>query len=271
MKLTRQEGENCESVLREALERRLRSNANYSQRAFARDLGISPETLSAFFGKRRGLSRTLALRIATNLRLQPADCSYFCDLVESQYGRTSSSRREAQGRLAEARNFGRHAVDTESFEAIANWEHFAILELAATQNFCSDLSAIAQRLSLTETRVETAVRRLERMGLIRSNDEGQWQSIAPFVAGPDGIPSEAVRLYQSQILEKALWALKNQPLETRDVSTVLMAFDSSQLEIAREKIREFRRNLSRQMPLPRSTDALYCLNINFFRLDTAES
>ena len=54
-------------VLKQVLQKRAGNNPSYSQRAFARDLGISPSTLSEVLKGRYGLSEKKSREIALNL------------------------------------------------------------------------------------------------------------------------------------------------------------------------------------------------------------
>ena len=56
-------------ILSDALNERISINPGYSLRAFARDLGISPQLLSNVINGKRGMSADLATRIAGKINL----------------------------------------------------------------------------------------------------------------------------------------------------------------------------------------------------------
>ena len=68
--------------LKAELELRQQRRPQYSLRAFARDLNMSPSTLSDFFHGKLGLSKDRVRHIGTKLNLTDMQQSHFNDLLE---------------------------------------------------------------------------------------------------------------------------------------------------------------------------------------------
>jgi uncharacterized protein (TIGR02147 family) len=223
--------------------------------------------LSAVLSGRRALSRTLAQKIGKNLGVTADDLEYFCDLAESSCSRSAVRKRLARARLETvwAQEISFFGLD--AFRFMSDWYHLAILELISLESFRPDPLWIAKKLGVSASEVREAVARLVRLGVLEIRSDGSWAPLAPFVAGPDGIPSEAVRRFHAQVLARATASLETQNILERDISTVFMAFDSGQLDEAKKLIKEFRRSFSKKMPRPRKLDSLYSLGIQFVRLD----
>src|SRR3954471_15112941 len=68
--------------LSEELARRIRVNPRYSQRAFARQMGLSAGELSEILRGKRALSLRSALRVANALGLSPAETRHLITLAQ---------------------------------------------------------------------------------------------------------------------------------------------------------------------------------------------
>lgn len=87
-------------MLQDAFEQRAARNHHYSQSAFARDLGLGISQLNEILKGKKGLSSRNAMRVATALGLSEAERQRFCDLVESEHGRSRRARQRAAARLS---------------------------------------------------------------------------------------------------------------------------------------------------------------------------
>src|SRR3954468_13014795 len=71
-----------QTFLSEELARRMKSNPRYSQRAFARQLGLSAGELSEILRGKRSLSLRSALRVASSLGLSPSETRHLITLAQ---------------------------------------------------------------------------------------------------------------------------------------------------------------------------------------------
>jgi uncharacterized protein (TIGR02147 family) len=133
-------------------------------RSFARDLGFSPARLSDVLRGRYGLSLAAAQTVASRLGMNSKERQHFCDLVESKHARSKANREAAQRRLDSAQTYQQLTMDT--FAVIADWYHYAILELTLLKNFQSDVKWIAHQLGINSIVVSAAIERLKRLDLI---------------------------------------------------------------------------------------------------------
>lgn len=253
-------------VLKDELETRIRHNPSYSLRAFARDLSLAPSRLSEILKGKQGLSRGVADRIAGKLGLGAEDSAVFCDLVESLHGRYPQGRVAARSRLEALRlkqDF--RTLELDSFKAISDWYHFAILQLMKLPGFKSDVKWIAGALEISVAEASDALKRLERLKLIEVRSRGYFP-VQDYVASPEGVSSEAIRNFHRQVLAKAVLALSDQTVEERDFSAILMPISSSSLGDVQQRIKRFRRELCRSVSSTGEPDSVYCLSTQFFRV-----
>lgn len=255
-------------ILKEALKLRTLHNSHYSLRAFARDLKISPARLSEIFSGKQGLSRSYAEKISVCLNLSINEKEYFCDLVESVHGRSSLKRQTAKLRLLKYQDFETRRLQIDTYKVIADWYHFAILELCEVQGFQSDPTWISQQLNINLVETQKAISRLVRLGLLKKL-EGNLVPTDHFTATSDGIPSEAIQKSHLQILEKAIHAVKAQSVKERNSTAMMMSIDKDKIEVAAEMIKEFRRKFFKEVSSCQKKDAVYCLSIHFFNLTSS--
>lgn len=259
----------CKDIVLEQFERRVARNSRYSLRSFSRDLGLSPASLSQILAEKQGLSRSLAGRIAAKLGFSPEETERFCDLAQSQYARSQRDREKAKARLAEGAGTI-STVQLDLFRILSDWHHFAILELTRLRKFEGTPQWISKSLSINEKTAEAALERLLRAGLLEKR-RGKIVASKDFVATPSGIPSEAIKKFHDQILEKAKTALHFQGVQERDFSSVCMAIDHEDLPKAKEWIKEFRRSFCRKLESVPNKNRIYQLSVQFFRLDSEVS
>jgi uncharacterized protein (TIGR02147 family) len=194
----------------------------------------------------------------------------FCDLVESLHARSRLSQEVAKVRLQKyAAENSHRTLQLDAFKAVSEWYHFAILCLIELDGFDPDPDWIGRKLQINRYEVTAALARLERLELIEQSGSS-YKVLQDYVSSPSGIPSEAIKKFHRQILDKAASALLVQPLEDREFSTVLMSLDSTRLEEAKSKVREFGRGLVKSMDSSPKKDRVYCLSMQFFGLSEKE-
>ncbi|MCM2277682.1 MAG: DUF4423 domain-containing protein [Oligoflexia bacterium] len=258
-------------VLRNELASRCGRNPKYSLRSFARDVGLSPSRLSHVLKGDFGLSREAALAVSRRLGWSANECESFADLVDAQHARGKLKRELAQKKL-EARKESYQDLSAEFYRVIADWYHFAILELTKTAQFKSDSASsrperVARALGISVHEAAAAIERLKRLKLLTQKKDGALAAIGDFSANPAGIPSEAIRKSHKQILAKAIDAVDFQGVEERDLSSMILALDEKDLGEAKRMLKEFRRSFDRRFSAPRrQTNRVYCLGMQFFRL-----
>ena len=253
----------------EFTDRQLR-NSRYSLRAFARDLGVTPSTMSEVLSGKSGLSLPVARRMALKLRLAPQDMDHFCALVEYNHAKSPARREQALSRIKAADNYqSLNKISLDRFQMIADWFHLAILELTKIAGFRGTLTWVARRLAIKETLVAEAVARLDKLGLIRQT-EATFELVHENNAVPGGMPSGALREYYRQLAEKANRALATQELRERDFSSLILAMPTSRIPVAKRMLSDFLQKMDKEMQRDEPADGLFCLSLQLFRLDTPD-
>lgn len=242
--------------LREDLVKRCRTNPQYSMRSYARALRVQSSFLSKILNGKRAVTLRTVERFASALGLEPREVGYFLGQSDAQEKDALSLNELAQ----------------DSFEVIADWYHFAILELFTIEGFRPTPPYISKRLGISRVEAIDAMARLERLGLIERNaKKGFCLRKGENTTTGFRYSSGALQKLQTQVLEMAIQALGEVPLEKRDQSTMTMAIDASLLPEAKERIKEFRRNLCGFLQKNRTADSVYQLTIALYPVTRGES
>ena len=257
-------------ILKRELESRVQQNVRYSLRAFARDLALPPSRLSEVLNGKQGLSRERAQGIATTLGLSDSESEVFCDLVESQHARGRVNRELAKVRLEKNLiNSAYHTLQLDSFQAVSDWYHFALIQLISLPEFKNSPAWISKALGITVTEARSAMERLVRLKLVEVK-RGKVTRAQEFVAVNEMTPSSAIRKFHRQVLERAMLALDNQPLEERSFSTIFVPVDKKRVTEAKRWIKNFRRRFCRKLDAGAANNAIYCLSVQFFNLTPSQ-
>ena len=256
-----------QTILKDEFEKRCQRNSNYSLRAFARDIDLSPSRVSEIFSEKMGLSSANALKVAKNLAFNKHETEIFLALVDSECARGKFNKETAKSKLKKLRTAPVYtSLQGSHFKVISEWHHYAILELTYLKDFQSDYAWIAKRLGISKTAAELAIKRLADLELIEEKD-GVFKAVDDFTASPNEIPSESLKKHHEQILDKAKASVYGQSIEQRDLSAITLAVDKNKIPEAKALIKKFRREFNQLMNDSTEKDRVYCLAVQFFGLD----
>lgn len=265
-KLTVLEASTVQEFLTRELDRRIGVNPRYSQRGFARSLGLSPGELSEVLRGKRKLGLKAALKISRSMGLNPAETKHLLHLAQIE----KSKEWQIETRLtAELAPLSTTAVNEDVFHLVSEWFYFAVLNLVDTTDFRWNSIWIAKRLGLTRTQARTAMDRLLRLGLVK-RENGRTRSVKDAVFSASGVPSEAIRNYHKQMLRKAIDALDFQPVQARDITGVGFACDPRDVDAIGREIAEFQEKLASKYSKGKLSE-VYHLEMAFFKLSEGGS
>ncbi len=256
-------------ILHCELARRIKQNPRYSQGAFARDLSLTPSRLSEILHGKQGVSTQVAQQIAKLMRFSEEETQYFLDLVESQHGRSRLLREAARLRLQRFRRSPlAELIGDDTFHLIADWYNVAVLELLRLDDARQDALWIARRLRIPQEQAADALERLERLRLIRRNEEGRLELVEAQQNFIGSVQSESFQKFCRQILWKAIEAVD----ETRPhaMHSYMVAVAEKNLPQLLATMRETCNKLAERMDVDiGSKDAVYCLTTQFFPVSDA--
>lgn len=256
---------NYRKFLADELDRRIAKNPLYSLRAFARDLSISKTHLAEILRGKNQLSLELASKFIQKLNLERFDSEIFMDLVEVEIGGNDSIKLRAQKRL-EARFINLKQLEPTEFFPISEWYFMPLMELLTLPLESHSAENLAQRLGLTTETVEQALIVLLQNNFI--SQEGSRYTVTQNSTNP--IPSPVIRQYYHKTLDVAAKALEQQSSDNRDFSVITFTMSKRKMNLVKERIRQFRRELALEMANDHDKDAVYTLSLNLFESTLAK-
>jgi uncharacterized protein (TIGR02147 family) len=242
--------------LQNTLAERKHKNKTYSLRAFARDLGIHPSSLSAILRKRRVFPKTYIAQVCQQLKLSPNEKRQFAQSIKSVQDWQALGDTEF---LETKKTLEEHL----HYRIITEWEYFALLTLIETSDFVASELWIARRLNLSLTRVRDILEHLEKLKFIKMHKGAIELNQTGGLTTTDDILSRALRKAHTIELELALSKIESIPTELRDFSSNFIAINPKNILKAKKHIREFRRNME-QLLEKGAKKEVYLLSIQLF-------
>lgn len=213
-------------------------------------------------------SAEMALRFGKDLRLSHQEQLYFNLLIALAKNKQSGKSIDSVSKQLEKLNpkiAGQVFVDPTVFSYVARWYHFVIKQLIATPGFQEDAEWIRQKLRrkvrLSEVREAIAV--LEKLGFVERTAAGKLTAVKKHTATTTDIPSTAIRSHHRQMLARAADALEEQSVHEREMTSVTLQFEASDLPEAKKRIREFRDAFNKDFSSS-NAQGVWQINIQFF-------
>jgi len=257
--------ESYRALLLAEIEKRAKKNRNYSKRAFARDIGLSPGYLLQVLSGQKNLSEGKACQIAERLHWSQRQTLWLLNLIRLDSAKNESHKAALRKMLPKSRVQSYRDVSLETFKVMANWHYSAILILTELDDFQYDIAWIAKRLKLPVATVSEAITRLKNLGLVRE-EEGtlipQFEMLRVV-----SVPSDAIREHHRQFLKKAAESLESQNGEARDITGSTIAINPERLPEAKKLIKQFREDLAALLDDGQVRSQVYRLSVQLFRVD----
>lgn len=254
--------------LRTVLRERMAKNPNYSLRAFARQVDISPSHLSRVLNGEKTLSAQAALKISAALRLSEEETHDLLLLVQAS--QTPELQPEKIGRrlMRKAQAALKRSLDLEVFRIISDWFVLPILQFIKTPTFKNDIPWIARRFGIPASDVRTALERLANAGLIKIEDNKITVIEDRDLETSDDVSNAAVRVHHEQMANKAVEAIQQHGINEREFQALHLVFDRAQMPKAKQMIRNFANQFETEFS--NHGNDIYQLNIHFFSLTKPE-
>ena len=247
--------------LKECLSLKQRQNPNYSLRAFSRDIDLHVSTLSQILKGKRKLPFKRVQNVVNQLELSPKEKSLF---LESFYKSKTNIDNIDIGQLKD-----RFILDESYYRVIAEWEHYAVLELFSLKKFNVTIDSVSKKLDIPINRAEIILINLINCGLIKKDDYGDLKKSYPDIRTTEDISSNALKQSHKENLNIGLKKLEEIELEFRDFSSTTVAIDLKKLTETKTIIREFRQKMIALLRDGDKTD-VYQLAIQFYPLTKME-
>ncbi len=246
-------------------------NPKFSLRAWSSQLKFkNPAFLSQILSRKRKLKLDLAKRISNNLGLSSEEAKYFETLVLLENAKTVEEKNLVHDLLVSIGNENNYSsipISLDVFKFVADWSHIAILEILNLKDFDGTQKFIELYMSeaLSSAQVKLTIERLVRLDLVANTKGKLSRRKDSSILFDANIPSEAVRSYHAQMLQRAQRSIEEQSLEQRDLRSSTLCFKNEDYKKAKQIIAECHKKLS-LLSRDRNGEMIYQLNTQLFEL-----
>jgi len=207
-------------------------NPSFSIRALASKLEMQPAATNEILKGQRRVSRKIAEKIADKLLLDPSERT---DLLKDF---PLVLKRKTKGESAREKDLEVLRLNSDQFELISDWIHFAILSLIRLKDFKSEVSWMANRLGVAEIEVRKGLLRLQSLNLIHIGETGVMTRTPNPVRTTDDVKDLSLQRMHINDMEIAKKKIQEVKLDQRDFTNYTFPANPKSIARAKEIIRQ---------------------------------
>jgi uncharacterized protein (TIGR02147 family) len=254
------------AYLKDAYEERKTETPFYSYRLMAESFGLYPSNVFRILHGEAHLPARCQTRAIEVLGLTGRSAEYFQLLIAYARERSVRERSKILEKAMALRDVSRRPVEERELEYFARWWTPVLrsaLDLTGGRAVPSELGSLLQP-PVDEKSAKKALDLLIELGLVKKASSGRLLPSEAHLTASGEAKAQAVRAYQSQILDLAKDSLERFVPADRDVSTLTLSMDERTFREVRELIRECRRQIQKRVEESRDPDRVMQLSMAFF-------
>jgi len=224
-----------------------KSKSDFSVRALAKKIGVSPSYFTMIISRKSGLSDQGLALLQDSLGLRRDEHTYLVHMVKLSDAPNLEEQVEAYKRLTRSSLFkNKKMTDLASHKYLSNWYYVAIREMAASPDFKLDPMWIRSRLKkkISLTQIRESLDFLVSAGLILIDEKGKARASGKNVVCDGPVYKLALTEFYKQVYELAIDSIYHTDREQRYFTSHTMAVSKEKYEDiktivdeARERIR----------------------------------
>jgi uncharacterized protein (TIGR02147 family) len=253
--------------LKDFYEQEKKSKPWFSYRYISSKVKLNPGYIVKVFQGKIHLGVKNIPLFADLMNLEEKERAYFAELVHFGRAKQQSEIEDRFERLQSIKGIRFRTIADSKADFFAAWHHMAVRSLLSIYPFeGKNYRALASMLSpkITAKEARASVRLLEKLKMIVRGEDGIYRVTEQFISTGDNWTSAVIRNYQKKNIELSAAALEHHPKELRDISSVTMTLPIKDIDLIRERVRQFRQELLLMSQDSKSDDAVMQLNIQLF-------
>lgn len=151
------------------------------------------------------------------------------------------------------------------FSMLREWHHLVIKEMVGSPGFREDPKWIADALGkkITEFQAAHSLKKMQEIGILDRDASGKLRVKSDLTETSHDIPSRDIRSHQKEMIQRALEAMEERPMQERFFNTLTLKVDPARLAELREMLLECVRKLNSDFSSS-NTNSVHQINIQFF-------
>jgi uncharacterized protein (TIGR02147 family) len=263
--------------LRAVISSRRKNGDSVSNRSFAKALGIqSSSWLTNVLRGTKGITMETAHAISDYLRHDVWEGKYFETLVNFNQAKTVEKRNAYFAALKQhLLKKGYHTVgvlEPDQYEFYSKWYYTAVRSLLGMFPMGDEYKRIGRSTSpsITAVQAKKSVKLLSKLGLIKMNENGQYELTGAAISSGPRVKSLAVANFQRETMRLGIEAIDRYPHSQRDISTMSVGISEESFKKIAEIIAGCRKAIAEMAADDQNADRVYQVNFQVFPLSKAK-
>ncbi len=254
--------------LRDAFDDFKQRKSIISWRYMAMKIGADPGNLLRMSQGKIHLSTNFIKPTAEFFELGEKETAYWTEMVLFGRSKTDADALQHYEKMQALKGVSLKYLAKKELEFYRHWYYNAIRSIIGICKFKDDYEGLAESCTpqISVEEAKSAVELLSELNMISTDREGYWKVNDTFVSTGGNWRSAAVRQFQKDTIALAGESLERHQPYLRDISTVTMTFNMDDIQLIREKIKEFRSDLLRLSQEGSGDDTVFQLNVQLFPL-----
>ncbi|WP_412477730.1 DUF4423 domain-containing protein [Halobacteriovorax sp. RT-2-3] len=258
----------CDFLIKAGMPDGLYSHTSNNLKTWANRLGYrSPSSLTMVIKGQRSPSLEMINALSEDLGMNMKEKQYFMLLVQLEKAqKKNKDTKEILEKIAIINPRGKAiALSLKEFNAISDWYFLAIKQLISMPSFIEDEEWIYHKLRKKPTinQIKYAIETMLETKTIGRNDDGRLIVQKEGLITTNDVPSSAIKRHHYGMINRALEAIEEQPVEERQITSVTMKVKQSDVSEAKKFIFDFIKDFNEKFSTNEANN-LYQLNTQFF-------
>ena len=222
-------------------------NPRFSRRYFCNKSGLkSSSYLNMVMSGDRNIGAKGMYGICKGLGLSDKEANFFQSLVRFNQALIHEEKEKYYDELIGLYpKKHTRVIEAKYYKVFSCWYYVSILELVRLDSFRENFDWISKkfRIKVSRPRIKGAIKDLLEVGLLVRNETGRLKPADLVVSTPEEVSSMAVVNFHQQMLTLSLDALKNDPVDEKENSAIVVAMSKERIPEIKRRIQEFKREL----------------------------
>lgn len=241
-------------------------NSLYSFSTLGKMLGLDASHAYYIVQKKRNLPVHAVPAAKKMLGLDGRGAAYFDLLIVASRTKSEKTKAEVMQKAVLLRDVKRHLLQQDEIKYLSEWWTIVVRALIEVKRGNVDVAEIASSIipPITEEQAQESIDLLKTLGFIQPYSDNRVKLSDPHITIQGAEKAQAIRSFQSKVMQFGIRSLSETPPEERDISTITMAVDSKGFADIRNMISEFRKELQIRVDKCIAPDRVMQLNLALF-------
>ncbi|POB14120.1 DUF4423 domain-containing protein [Halobacteriovorax sp. DA5] len=258
----------CDFLIKAGMPDGLYSHTANNLKTWANRLGYkSPSSLTMVIKGQRPPSLEMINALCEDLQMNMKEKQYFMLLVQLEKAQKKNKEtKEILEKIAAINPKDKAtALSLKEFNAISDWYYLAIKQLISMPSFIEEEEWIYLKLrkKVAINQIRYAIETMLETKTIGRNDDGRLIVLKEGLITTNDVPSSAIKRHHYGMINRALEAIQEQPVDERQITSVTMKVKESDVTAAKKYIFDFIKDFNEKFST-NEADNLYQLNTQFF-------